>query len=360
MIIPVILSGGAGTRLWPLSRELEPKHLVDLLGTTTLLQKTVARLEGLDDTGAPVIVGNHAHHQLVIDQLAEVGVRPAAMLLEPIGRNTAPAAAVAAMTAARNGDDPILLVLPADHMIGDVGQFHAAVEAGRKAAAGGYLVTFGIIPEGPHTGYGYIHQGEGLAFSSGFAVESFVEKPDLETAIGYLASGNYLWNSGMFMFLASRYLEELERFDPRMVHECRRALDTGEEVDEGIWLDRSAFQAINGNSIDYAVMEHTNRAVVVPLDAGWSDVGSWPALWEISHQDDHGNVAQGDVLTEGTTGSYLRSESRLVAVVGLKDVVVVETPDAVLVCHKDQAQDIKTIVERLKQANRSEAVRHSD
>ena len=360
MIIPVILSGGAGTRLWPISRELEPKHLVELLGTTTLLQKTAARLEGLKDTQAPVVVGNHAHHQLVIDQLAEVGVQPAAMLLEPIGRNTAPAAAVAAIAAARDGADPILLVLPADHMIGDLERFHEAIEIGRSAAEEGNLVTFGIVPEGPHTGYGYIHKGDSLAGLAAFVVESFVEKPDLATAAEYVGSGEYLWNSGMFMFLASRYLEELERFDPRMVNDCRRAMDIGEEIEGGIRLDRTAFQAIKGNSIDYAVMEQTDRAVVVPLDAGWSDVGSWPALWEITHQDRHGNVVQGDVLAEETTNSYLRSENRLVAVVGLEDVVVVETVDAVLVCHKDHAQNIKKIVERLKQANREEAVRHEE
>ena len=358
MIIPVILSGGAGTRLWPLSRELEPKHLVDLIGSTTLLQKTAARLEGLEETGAPVVIGNHAHHQLVIDQLAEVGVRPQAMLLEPIGRNTAPAAAVAAMAALRDGDDPILLVLPADHVIGDADRFHEAVEVGRSAAAEGFLVTFGIVPESPHTGYGYVHKGTNLPGSTAFAVKQFVEKPDLETATEYVNSGEYLWNSGMFMFLASRYLEELEKFDPRMVSDCRRALEVGEETEEGVRLDRDAFQAIKGNSIDYSVMEHTDRAAVVPLDAGWSDVGSWPALWEISHHDDHGNIAQGDVLADETSGSYLRSESRLVAVVGLEDVVVVETADAVLVCHKDQAQNVKRIVERLRQANREEAVRH--
>jgi len=357
MIIPVILSGGAGTRLWPLSRELEPKHLVDLIGSTTLLQKTVSRLDGLDDTGAPIIVGNHSHHQLVLDQLAEIEVQPSAMLLEPIGRNTAPAAAVAAMTATRDGDDPILLVLPADHIMGDVERFHQAVEAGRSAAADGYLVTFGIVPESPHTGYGYIQRGDGVADSRAFVVERFVEKPDLETATEYVASGNYLWNSGMFMFLASRYLEELEKFDRRMANDCRRALDVGEETEDGVRLDRAAFQAVKGNSIDYAVMEHTDRAVVIPLDAGWSDVGSWPALWEISYQDHHRNTIQGDVLAEGTTGSYLRAGSRLLAVVGLSDVVVVETPDAVLVCHKDHAQDVKKIVERLKQANREEAIR---
>jgi mannose-1-phosphate guanylyltransferase/mannose-6-phosphate isomerase len=360
MIVPVILSGGAGTRLWPLSRELEPKHLVELLGSSTLLQKTVTRLEGLEDAGPPVIVGNHAHYQMVADQLTDVGVQPAAMLLEPIGRNTAPAVAVAALAVTQGSDDPILLVLPADHMIGDVDRFHEAVEAARAAAAGGYLVTFGIVPEGPHTGYGYIHKGEGLDFSPAFSVERFVEKPDLQKATEYVSSGEYLWNSGMFMFLASRYLEELERFDPRMVNDCRRAIDAGDEIEGGIRLDRTAFQAIEGNSIDYAVMENTDRAVVVPLDAGWSDVGAWPALWEITHHDDDDNVVQGDVLTEGTTGSYLRSESRLVAVVGLDNVVVVETPDAVLVCHKDHAQNIKMIVEYLKQADRSEAVRHSE
>lgn len=359
-IVPVILSGGAGTRLWPLSRELEPKHLVDLIGSTTLLQKTVARLKNLEDTGNPLIVGNHAHYQLVIDQLSEIGVQPDAMLLEPIGRNTAPAVAVAAMTAVANGDDPILLVLPADHIIGDVERFHEAIRVARSAADDGYLTTFGIVPESPHTGYGYIHQGDHIGDSGFFAVEQFVEKPDLSTAEEYVAAGDYLWNSGMFMFRASRYLEELEKYEPRMVANCRRALDTGEELPDGIRLDRSAFQAVDGNSIDYAVMEQTDRAAVIPLDADWSDVGSWPALWEISHHDDHGNVTQGDVLAEDTEGSFLRAGSRLVAVVGLDDVVVVETPDVVLVCHKDKAQDVKKIVERLRQANREEAIRHID
>lgn len=360
MIVPVILSGGAGTRLWPLSRELEPKHLVDLIGSTTLLQKTVARLKGLDDAGAPVVIGNHAHHQLVIDQLTGIGVQPAAMLLEPIGRNTAPAAAVAAMAAMQNGNDPILLVLPADHMIGDVEGFHQAVAAGRRAAESGYLVTFGIVPEGPHTGYGYIQKGDSLLEETAYEVARFVEKPDLEAAREYVASSEYLWNSGMFMFRASAYLEELERFDPPMVAESRRALEVGEEIDGGIRLDRTAFQAIKGNSIDYSVMEHTERAAVVPLDADWSDVGSWPALWEISYRDDHGNVVQGDVLAEETSGSYLRSGSRLVAVVGLDEVVVVETPDAVLVCHRDHAQEVRKIVERLQQADRPEAVRKTE
>jgi mannose-1-phosphate guanylyltransferase/mannose-6-phosphate isomerase len=360
MIIPVILSGGAGTRLWPKSRELEPKHLVELIGSTTLLQKTVARLRNLADTGQPLIVGNHAHYQLVREQLAEIGVEPSAMLLEPIGRNTAPAAAVAAMTAGRNGDDPVLLVLPADHIIGDVDRFHQAVEAGRLIADDGYLVTFGILPESAHTGYGYIQQGSGIPDSPAFTVERFVEKPDTETAERYLGAGGYLWNSGMFMFKASRYLDELEKYEPRMVANCRRALDAGEEVEQGIRLDRGAFQAIEGNSIDYAVMEQTDRAAVIPLDADWSDVGSWPALWEISHHDDHDNATQGDVLVEGTTGSLLRAEGRLLAVVGLDDVVVVETPDAVLVCRKDKAQDVKKIVERLQQANREEAIRQLD
>ena len=360
MIIPVILSGGAGTRLWPISRELAPKHLVDLIGSTTLLQKTAARLKGLDDVDAPVVVGNHAHHQLVIDQLADIGVEPAAMLLEPIGRNTAPAAAVAALTATDDGDDPVLLVLPADHMIGDRDRFHEAVEIGRGVAGDGYLVTFGIVPERPHTGYGYIHKGESVGEAPAFTVERFVEKPDGETATEYVASGDYLWNSGMFMFLASRFLEELEQFDQRMMAGCRRALEVGERVAGGIRLDRTAFQGIKGNSIDYAVMEHTNSAVVVPLDADWNDVGSWPALWEMSHQDDHGNVVQGDVLAEDTENSYLRAASRLLAVVGLEDVVVIETADAVLVCHKDRAQDVKNIVARLQQADRPEAVRHEE
>jgi mannose-1-phosphate guanylyltransferase/mannose-6-phosphate isomerase len=267
---------------------------------------------------------------------------------------------VAALAAVRDNDDPILLVLPADHIIGDKERFCEAVGIAKAAATDGYLVTFGIVPEGPHTGYGYIHQGARVGDSPFFAVEQFVEKPDLGTAEAYVASGDYLWNSGMFMFKASRYLEELETFDPNMVVLSRRALEVGEEFEQGIRLDRDAFQAIKGNSIDYAVMEHTERAAVVPLDAGWSDVGSWPALWEISHHDQHGNVTVGDVMVEKTSGSLLRSESRLVAVVGLDDVVVVETADAVLVCRKKDAQDVKAIVERLRQANREEAIRHTD
>lgn len=359
MIVPVILSGGAGTRLWPLSRELAPKQLVELIGSTTLLQKTVLRLRGISDLGAPVIVCNHAHRDQVVGQLAQTDIEPSAVLLEPVGRNTAPAAAVAAL-AVGDEDDPVLLVLPADHVISDVERFHEAVRIGHAAAERGHLVTFGIIPESAHTGYGYIEQGELLEDGPARRVARFVEKPDQETANDYLAGGRHLWNSGMFMFRASQYLEELESYEPAMLAGCRHAWQAADTFDGAFRLDSDTFRAIKGDSIDYAVMERTERAVVVPLDAGWSDVGSWPALWEISHRDEDGNAIQGDVLTEGTTGSYIRADDRLVAVVGLDNVIVVETSDAVLVCHKDRAQDVKTIVERLRQANRPEAVRHTE
>lgn len=358
MIIPVILSGGAGTRLWPLSRELEPKQLVRLLGSTTLLQKTVQRLGGIPDLGPPVVVCNHAHHERVVGQLAELDVRAAALILEPVGRNTAPAAAVAALHTRAAGADPILLILPADHMIAEPDRFHQAVAAGIPPAEAGNLVTFGIVPESPNTGYGYIEQGENLEGPVSRVVR-FVEKPDAETAGEYMASGRHLWNSGMFMFRASRYLEELDQYEPTMLAKSRHALEAAEVVDGALRLDAAVFRSIAGNSIDCAVMERTERAVVIPLDAGWSDVGSWAALWETSHQDERGNVLIGDVLTEDTTGSYVRAGERLAAVVGLQDVVVVVTRDAVLVCSKDRAQDVKTIVERLREANREEAVRHA-
>ncbi len=359
MIVPVILSGGAGTRLWPLSRELEPKHLVRLLGSTTLFQKTVMRLEGIPDLSAPLIVCNHAHHDGIAGQLSQLDIEPSGVLLEPVGRNTAPAAAVAALKASEGGADPVLLVLPSDHVIAEPERFRETVVVGTAAAEAGDLVTFGIVPESAHTGYGYIEQGDDLDDRLR-RVNRFVEKPDADTAAAYLASGRYLWNSGMFMFRASRYLEELEVFEPAMLAGCRHALEAAERYDGALRLDGDPFRKIAGNSIDYAVMERTERAVVVALDAGWSDVGSWPALWEISHQDEQGNVFIGDVMGEATTNSYVRAGERLTAVLGLEDVIVVVTRDAVLVCHKDHAQKVRHIVERLRDASRDEAVRHAD
>lgn len=356
-IVPVILSGGSGTRLWPMSRRLHPKQLSALVSGRTMLQETASRLTGMEGAATPLVICNEGHHRLVADQMAEIGAAAATILLEPAGRNTAPAAAVAALSASRAGDDPVLLVLPADHVIRDLEAFRSAVRIGAPLAYGGNLVTFGIVPDRPHTGYGYVQRGDAVAGGSAYRVARFVEKPDAETAAAYLAGGDHLWNSGMFMFTASAYLGELERRHPMMVEGSRAALEEGTDRAGALLLDAEAFAATPADSIDYAVMEHTDRAVVIPLDAGWSDVGAWPALWEIGEHDEHGNLAIGDVLLEGVTGSYVRSDGRVVAVVGLDDVVVVDTPDAVLVCSKERAQEVKAIVERLTASERPEAER---
>lgn len=361
MIVPVVLSGGSGTRLWPLSRELYPKQLLSLVDKQTMLQNTVARLSGIKELAAPLVVCNENHRFMVAEQLRAIDRTPSAILLEPVGRNTAPAVAVAAMQAMDAGDDPVLLVLPADHVIRDTTALCATVTGGRDRAAKGDLITFGIVPQGPETGYGYIKAGgklKGSGDTPAYAVAQFVEKPDFATAQSYVASGDYYWNSGMFMFRASRYLEELERFAPDMLVACRSALSgAGKDLDF-IRLDATAFAACPGDSIDYAVMEKTSDAVVIPLDAGWSDVGSWSALWEVGEQDGAGNVVQGDVLTKDVRNCYLHAGSRMVAAVGLEDHVVVETADAVLVAHKERVQDVKHIVERLKKQSRGEALLH--
>jgi mannose-1-phosphate guanylyltransferase / mannose-6-phosphate isomerase len=362
MLTPVILSGGAGTRLWPLSRELYPKQLLALTGERTMLQQTALRLEGLSGT-APVIVCNEAHRFLVAEQLRQMNVEPRATILEPFGRNTAPAIALAAHAALKSAieaksTDPVLLVLPADHVIRDVPAFQKAVRAALPAAEQDKLVTFGIVPSAPETGYGYIQRGE-----SGGAVHRiarFVEKPSIEKATAFLESGDYYWNSGMFMFRARRYLQELERFAPEIAQVCEAAFTLAKTDLDFTRIDPKAFAACPSDSIDYAVMEKTSDAVVVPLDAGWSDVGSWAALHEASEADAHGNVARGDVIAEDSNGCYLYSESRLVAVVGLKDHVVIETKDAVLVAPKDRVQDVKKLVFRLKEQGRYEHSLHRE
>ena len=358
-ILPVILSGGAGTRLWPLSRELYPKQLLPLLGSRTMLQETAARLEGMSEAASPLVVCNEAHRFMVAEQLRELGNEPSAIILEPVGRNTAPAVAVAALEATAAGEDPVLLVLPADHVIPAVPAFQAAVKAGSLLAEEGKLVTFGILPDKPETGYGYIKAGASLAESDpAYAVAAFVEKPDLATAEKYVASGTYFWNSGMFLFRASSCLEELERFARTMLAACRKAHAGMAKDLDFCRLATSDFAACPADSIDYAVMEKTARAVVVPLDAGWSDVGSWSALWEAQTRDADGNVLQGDVLVSDARNSYLHASTRLLAAVGVEDLVVVETADAVLVAGKDRVQDVKKIVERLKREGRSEALLH--
>jgi mannose-1-phosphate guanylyltransferase / mannose-6-phosphate isomerase len=367
MLIPVILSGGAGTRLWPLSRELYPKQLLALTGERTMLQQTALRLEGLG-AGAPVIVCNEAHRFLVAEQLRQLDIEPRAMLLEPSGRNTAPAIALAAHAAlagttsgaARNvtDPDPVLLVLPADHVIRNVPAFHQAVHAALAAAEQGQLVTFGIVPSSPVTGYGYIQRGP--ATGTAHRIERFIEKPSEQRARELVASGEYYWNSGMFMFRARRYLTELERFAPEIAAACEAAFRGAKSDLDFIRIETETFNRCPADSIDYAVMEKTSGAVVVPLDAGWSDVGSWAALHEASDVDGHGNVARGDVICEDSQGCYLYSESRLLAAVGLKDHVVVETKDAVLVASKSHVQDVKKLVFRLKERGRYEHSLHRE
>ena len=348
MIFPVILSGGAGTRLWPMSREQYPKQLLALTGEETLLQQTATRLDGIERVADALIVCNQEHQFLIAEQMREAGKTPMNILLEPVGRNTAPALTLAAHYARSQDDDPLLLAMPADHNIRDVAAFRAAMEEAVPVAQQGSLVTFGVAPSAPETGYGYIKRGKG------HKVSAFVEKPDLATAKEYLAAGNYLWNSGIFMMLASTWLEELERFQPEMARACAAAYDKGRQDGDFFYVDREEFDACPSDSIDYAVMERTDRAAVIALDAGWSDIGAWSALWETLNQDSGGNVIMGDVYTHDTSNALLISQHRLLAAVGVDNIAVIETPDAVLVTCKDRAQDVKEIVNRLKADERSE------
>jgi mannose-1-phosphate guanylyltransferase/mannose-6-phosphate isomerase len=360
-ITPVILSGGMGTRLWPLSRELYPKQLLPLVGERTMLQETLHRLAGVD-TAAPIIVCNEAHRFLVAEQLRQMGSKPQAILLEPVGRNTAPAIALAALKAE---PEALLLVLPADHVIRDMKAFQAAIKVAAVSAQAGRMVTFGIVPTAPETGYGYIKKGpsDGKPTAQGAAVHpiaQFVEKPTAERAQQFLADGNYYWNSGMFLFKASSYLKELQRFAPDIAAAAKAALAAAQPDLDFVRVDKAAFEACRSDSIDYAVMEKTADAVVVPLAAGWSDVGSWSSLQDALPGDANGNVTRGDVLHEDTVGCYLYSSSRLVSTVGLKDHVVVETKDAVRVAPKDRVQDVKALVARLKAEGRYEHSLHRE
>jgi mannose-1-phosphate guanylyltransferase/mannose-6-phosphate isomerase len=371
MLCPVILSGGAGTRLWPLSRELYPKQLLALTGERTMLQQTALRLEGLSAT-APIIVCNDSHRFLVAEQLRQIRIEPRAMVLEPFGRNTAPAIALAAHAALKSlvsdaDTDPVLLVLPADHVIRDVPAFQKAVRVALSLAEQGKLVTFGIVPSAPETGYGYIQRAEPgqsaqstAASGDAHTIARFVEKPSADKAAQFVKSGDYYWNSGMFMFRARRYLQELARFAPEIAKVCESAAAGAKSDLDFTRVDAKLFEACPADSIDYAVMEKTSDAWVVPLDAGWSDVGSWAALHEACESDGRGNVARGDVIAEDSDGCYLYSESRLVAVVGLENHVVIETKDAVLVAPKDRVQDVKKLVFRLKEQGRYEHSLHRE
>ena len=353
-MIPVILSGGSGTRLWPLSREAFPKQFLNLLGERSMLQATWERVAPLA-SGAPIAVAGEDHRFMVAEQLREAGCEGATILLEPVARNTAPAIAVAAQEAMSGGDDPLLLVLPSDHVIVDAPAFRLAVAAAAVAARQGELVTFGIVPTGPETGYGYIKAAPGDGVRR---VERFVEKPDAITAAGYVASGDYVWNSGMFLFRASVYLAELERRYPDMLVACREALADARRDADFVRLSKEAFTASPSDSIDYAVMEKTSHAAVLPIDVGWNDVGSWSALWQVAEQDGDGNAHHGDVIARDCRNTLAWGDGRLVALLGLEDVVVVDTADAVLVAHKDKVQEVKEIVASLKLAGRSESTLH--
>lgn len=364
---PIILCGGSGSRLWPLSREAFPKQLLSLVGERTMLQATVLRLmDGCIDGGVlpPIFVGNEEYRFLIAEQLRQLGVKPAALLLEPCGRNTAPALTLAALQASQqSGFDPVLVVMPADHVIQDEASFREAIVLAAKLAEVGRLVTFGIVPQGPETGYGYIRLGDTLQ-NTACIVESFVEKPDFETACAYVESGCYLWNSGIFVIKATVWLEQIGRLRPDIMAACRTAFE-GRSLDADFVRPNSeAFAFCPSDSIDYAVMEpltfedgNKGDVVVVPLDAGWSDVGAWSALWEIADKDVSGNFFKGDVVAVDTVNTLVMSE-RLIATVGLKDVVVVETADAVLVADRHQIQRVKDIVSQLKAAKRSESSVH--
>jgi mannose-1-phosphate guanylyltransferase/mannose-6-phosphate isomerase len=359
VIHPVILSGGSGTRLWPMSRAQYPKQLLPLISERTLLQEAALRIADKTQFAAPVIIANDEHRFVVAEQLRLVGVAPRAIVLEPVGRNTAPACCIAALLLANTEPDALFLVMPSDHAITDLAAFKAAVARATEAAAKGRLVTFGITASRPETGYGYIKRGKALPGAEGaFDVAGFVEKPDQARAEAYLQSGDYSWNSGIFLFPAALLLREVQRLQPEMVAACMEAFTKAKRDLDFLRLDHDAFAKAAGNSIDYAVMEHTPHAAVVPVEMGWSDVGTWDALWLIGAKDAAGNVTAGDVVADETRNSYLRTESGLLAVLGVEDLVVVATADAVLVTRRDRAQDIKQLVAKLERDGRSELATH--
>ena len=361
MIVPVVMAGGVGSRLWPSSRETLPKQFLAFQDTDgsrnhSLFQQTLIRLEGIADLGNPVVVCNEDHRFLVAEQLREIGIATATIILEPVGRNTAPAVALAALAVAQDNPGDLLLVLAADHVISRVEAFREAVESGARVARDGALITFGIVPKSPETGYGYIKRGDPVA--EGFRVDSFVEKPQLETARQYLESGDYYWNSGKFMFSARSYIEELQNFEPLMLDVCRRSWQGASRDLDFHRIAKSSFEHCPANSIDYAVMEKTSRSVVIPLDAGWNDLGAWSAVWEQGPLDENNNVCRGDVLVQDSHNSFIQAESRLVTLVGMDNAVVVETSDAVLVANKARVQEVKEVVKALLAGGRSEAVLH--
>ena len=358
VLIPVILSGGAGTRLWPLSREMYPKQLLALTGKRTMLQDTVTRLAGIADAQSPIVVCNEAHRFTVAEQIRALGLKASAILLEPTGRNTAPAVALAALRAQEIDPEAIIVVAPADHVIRDARGFQAAANVAAGLAAEGKLVTFGIVAHAPETGYGYIRRGDGNG--PAYPVAQFIEKPPLEVATQFVASGDYFWNSGMFVFKAARYLAELAAFAPDILQASRAAFAAGKTDLDFVRIDKAEFEKCRSESIDYAVMEKTRDAVVLPLDAGWSDVGSWSSLFDALPADEEGNVLQGDVLVYDTHDCYVHSTSRLVTAVGMDDHIIVETKDAILVAPKERVQDVKELVALIKKSGRTESALHRE
>lgn len=353
-IIPVILSGGSGTRLWPLSRKAYPKQLLPLVGDHSMLQETLLRVAHLDD---PIIVCNQDHRFMVAEQAQSIGVSPESIILEPVARNTAPAIALAALYAKKLDPEVIIAVFPADHVVQNQKAFVSALDTAITAASKNKLATFGIVPDKPETGFGYIKSDNKERDG---AVLGFVEKPDLETAKGYLASGDYFWNSGMFVFKAEAYLSALDERFSSTVEVCQKAMDNAAVDLDFLRVDKTHFAKAEDESIDYAVMEHTQAGWVIPMDAGWSDVGAWSSLWEVSEKDDAQNVIQGDVVTEDCKGSLFQSKEKLIAAIGIEDTVVINTKDAMLIAKKDRVQDVKKIVDRLKQQSRTEHLSHSE
>lgn len=358
MLLPVVMAGGSGTRLWPLSRQLYPKQFLSINSCLTMLQETLRRLDSIEHSPA-LIICNEAHRFIVAEQLRKEALQHSGIMLEPDGRNTAPAVALAALQALSKSEDPTLLVLAADHEILDEANFIRSLEAGEKFASQGKLVTFGIVPTSAETGYGYIKTGSKL-IGDGYHVAGFTEKPNVDVANHYFSNGGYLWNSGMFMFKASVFINELQKFRPDILEACKNALSLATQDLDFIRVDDDSFKRCPAESIDYAVMEKTSKAIVVPLDAKWSDVGSWSALWDISKKDKHGNSIRGDIIVEDSHNSYLFSQHRLIGVVGVEDIIVVETKDAILVANKSKVQKVKKIVSKLKENNRSEYLQHRE
>ena len=360
MITPIIMAGGTGSRLWPLSRELYPKQFLTVTGELSMLQQTIARLAEIEHS-EPVLICNEEHRFIAAEQMRLGGFKHGGIILEPAGRNTAPAIALAALHAISNavdGEEPILLVLAADHVIEDTEAFASSVEKALPFANSDKLVTFGIVPTKPETGYGYIKSNEKVG--DAFSVSEFVEKPNLTTAQAYLESGDYYWNSGMFLFKARRYLDELAKFAPDILNICRKAIATPEQDLEFVRVDKAIFETCPDDSVDYAVMEKSENVIVVPMDAGWSDVGSFSALWEVSAKDENNNVLKGDVISVGSTNNYIYAENKLVTTVGVDNLVIIETKDAILVANKDQVQNVKAIVKKLKDAGRTEHKIHRE